>query len=105
MGVVVMAEFKSWPDDGVTVTLAVSPASDSGTYRPTTLMTQLSKAITDKPGLSKTALRAAIRGKNDAKDLALELLVTEDYVEVRPGDRGARLHYSKRQFAVDHDGD
>ena len=104
-GVICMAELRSWPDDGITVTFSEPEASDNGTFRPTYLMGKMSEAIETTPGLTTRALRAAVSGKNDAKDLALELLVNEDYIEVKTGPRGARLHHPKRRFVVTGDGD
>jgi hypothetical protein len=104
-GVIAVAEFKSWPDDGVTATFAAPEASTDGVFRPTYLMTKLSQAIVEQPGLTKSALRAAVPGKNDTKDLALELLVNEDYVKVTNGARGAHFHHSMRPFVVVKDGD
>jgi hypothetical protein len=98
--VIVMAEFKSWPDDGVTATFSAPESSQDGTFRPTYIMGKLSEAIESTPGLTTRALRAAVSGKNDVKDLALELLVTEGFVDVVKGDRGARLHHPKRPFVV-----
>jgi hypothetical protein len=99
-GVILVAKLKSWPDDSVTATLSIPEESDDGTLRPTQQMAQLSKTISENPGLSKTALRAAVRGKNGQKDLALKLLENEDYVEVKEGVRGAHLHYPRRPFVV-----
>ena len=106
---IVMMELKSYPDGGVSASLEVPEASDEGAFRPTYLMSKLSKTIEDQPGLTSRALRASVSGKNDAKDLALELLVNEGYVEVTPGARGARHHQPKRPFVIvkerDNDGD
>jgi hypothetical protein len=99
-GVIVMAEFKSWPDDGVTATFAAPEKCHDGAFRPTYIMGRLSEAIMSAPGLTKSALRAAVPGKNDTKDLALELLVNEDYVKVTNGARGAHFHHSLRPFEV-----
>jgi hypothetical protein len=103
-GVIAMAELRSWPDDGITITLSEPESSDAGAFRPTYLMTKLSEAIEATPGLTTRALRAAVNGKSDTKDLALELLVKEKYVEVESGPRGARLHHSLRRFVVEKDG-
>jgi len=103
-GVVVMAELKSRPDDGIAVTFS-APESSDGLFRPTCLMAKLSDVIAANPGWNIRALRAAVTGKNDAKDLALQLLVSEDFVKVEPGDRGARLHYSVRPFVDEKDGE
>jgi len=99
--VIAIMELKSWPDGGVTASMETPPAQDdSGSFRPTYLMEKLSQAIEDHPDLTTRALRAAVKGKNDAKDLALELLVNENYVKAKPGARGARLHASVRPFRV-----
>jgi len=94
-------ELKSWPDGGVTAHLDPPPVTSTGSFRPTHLMGKLSVAIRENPGLSTRALRSVVSGKNDAKDLALELLVNEGFVAVEPGPRGARLHRSVRAFSAD----
>jgi hypothetical protein len=104
--VIVMAELKSWPDDGVTVSLDVpdAPTAD-GSFRPTHLMEQMSKAIVATPGLTSRALRAAVSGKSEYKDLALELLIIEGYVEVEDGPNRAKLHRSTMAFRDDQVGE
>src|SRR5665811_581051 len=91
--------------DRVTASLEVPEASDGGSFRPTFLMGKLSTAIADNPGLTTRALRSAVRGKNDAKDLALELLVNEGYVDVEYGPNRAKQHTSKRPFLLVAGGD
>ena len=103
--VVVMAELKSWPDDGVTVTFGPPETTGDGAFRPTYIMAKLSQAIETSPGLTTRALRAAVKGKNDVNDLALELLVSEGFVRVEKGDRGARLHHPVRRFVEAKDGE
>jgi hypothetical protein len=67
-------------------------------FRPTELMRRVAAVLVEQPGLSKRAIRQAVRGtKNDAKDLALELLVTEGYVRVEQ-DGPAVRHYIDRPF-------
>lgn len=80
--------------------VAPQPAGErERTFRPTELMTLLSKALAAAPGpLSKNALRAAVKGRNDVKDLALELLVAEGFVVVEDGPRRAALHRLVRTF-------
>jgi hypothetical protein len=95
---IVMMGLKSWPDGGVTVSLEVPEASDGGSFRPTYLMEKLSSAITEQPGLTARALRSAVKGSNDHKALALELLVNEGFVEVEPGPHRALKHVSKMPF-------
>lgn len=99
--VVALMELKSWPDGGVTASIEAPPPDDGATsFRPTYLMEKLSTAITDNPGLSTRALRSAVKGASDAKDLALELLVNEGYVAVELGPNRARKHVSSRAFRV-----
>ena len=43
-------------------------------------------------------LRSAVKGSNDHKALALELLVNEGFVEVEPGPHRALKHVSKMPF-------
>ena len=50
-------------------------------FRPTVLMERVSRAIEAKPGLTRRALRTAVKGKHDVKELALELLIAEGYVD------------------------
>lgn len=98
---IALLELKSWPDGGITATMEVPEAADvTGSFRPTYLMEKLSTAIIENPGLTTRALRSAVSGKNDAKDLALELLVNEGFVDVEPGPRGARRHVSRTPFRV-----
>jgi hypothetical protein len=99
---IAMLELISWPDGGVTFSLeAPEPATEGdGTFRPTYIMEKASKAIEAHPGLSKRALRAAIGGKAETADLALELLINEDYVGVEPGPRGAQRHSHRRPFRI-----
>jgi hypothetical protein len=99
-GVIAIAELQSWPDGGVTISFDPPETTDGGSFRPNYLMERLSTAITQSPGLTTRALRGAVQGKSDAKDLALELLVSEGYVTIEPGPRGARLHHPKRPFAA-----
>lgn len=99
-GTVAVMELRSYPDGGVMYSLE-APAERSDTFRPTVLMEKLSRAIEETPGLGKRALLGAVPGKQDAKYLALELLVAEGYVRVEPGVRGGQLHHPVRPFAGD----
>jgi hypothetical protein len=75
---------------------------DGAAFRPTTLMERVSRAIEDKPCLTRRALRAAVRGKHEAKQLALELLIAEGFVEQRA--EGAHpTHISVMPYRADHD--
>lgn len=98
--VIAMATLKSWPDDGVTVSFDVPEKNVGAGLRPTRIMTRISEAVVETPGLSIRALRGAVPVKHDTFDLALELLVKEGYVEVRSGPRNARLHHSVQPFGA-----
>jgi len=99
--VIAIMELKSWPDGGVTASLEVPKAAESdGSFRPTWLMEKMSQAIADHPGLSARALREAVKGNNETKALALELLVNEGFVEVEVGSNRQHKHVSRIPFQV-----
>lgn len=75
----------------------VEPAPDADGFRPTTLMERISEAVEQEPGMGKNDLRRAVTGKNDAKDLALRLLVAEGYLRVEQEGQ-ARRHYGVRLY-------
>jgi hypothetical protein len=56
------------------------PEDHGSTFRPTGQMQRVSEAVEQDPGLSKRAIRATVRGKAATVDLALELLIAEDYI-------------------------
>lgn len=70
-------------------------------FRPTFLMERSSRLIEQQPGLSKSAIRTAVKGKHDAVDLALELLMTERLVENRGTGQSWALHSLKPYREVD----
>lgn len=86
------------PDGTVTARLAVPQPKTERSCRPTVLMEKLSCAIAKTPGITTSKLRAEVKGKNAAKDYALELLVAEGYVRVKVGPRGARQHHLRCPF-------
>jgi hypothetical protein len=97
--IIAIMELRSRPAGGVTSRLEPPPVGrGDGSFRPTTIMERLSTAIEGDPGLTKNGLRAAVSGKNDAKDLALKLLVDEGFVEVRAGRNRSQLHSSLKPF-------
>src|SRR5439155_21810029 len=49
-------------------------------FRPTRLMQRTSEVIEQAPGLSRNAIRAAVKGRSEHVSLALELLIGEGYV-------------------------
>jgi hypothetical protein len=67
-------------------------------FQPTKLMERISRAIEQQAGLSRSAIRATVKGNNPAKDLALELLVARGYVVVDKGPRGSALHRSDSPY-------
>lgn len=80
------------------------PEGASAAFRPTVLMERISRAIEDEPGITKRALRDAVVGNSSAKDLALQLLITEKFVSVTPAG-SAHTHHSRRPFRDDAAGD
>lgn len=89
-------ELASLADGAVSVTLE-PPDGKGATFRPTVLMARVSQAVTETPGLSTRALREAVTGNNDAKALALELLVAEGYVDARREGQAVK-HYPVREY-------
>lgn len=69
--------------DGVTVVDLQPPDSEgeAGTFRPTTLMGHASDWIAANPGCTRNQIFTAVGGKREAKQLALQLLIDEGYVE------------------------
>jgi hypothetical protein len=72
------------------------------TFRPTAIMERVSKALEDDEGLSGNAIRTTIGGRAEYVNLALELLITEGYIEVRK-DGQAHRHYSIKPYREDAD--
>jgi hypothetical protein len=69
-------------EEGQRVRVEIEPPAERGEFRPTVLMERLSEQIETDPGIGKRELRSAVKGKSEAKDLALRLLIAEDYVSV-----------------------
>src|SRR5207249_3499838 len=90
--------------DHVTVTLSppTAESAERAAFRPTTLMERVSRALEEAPGLSKKAARAAVKGRAEYVDLALDLLIAEGFVEARR-DRQATRHYVRRPYRSEHD--
>jgi hypothetical protein len=68
-------------------------SSSTATFRPTSIMEKVSRALEADGGLSKRAIRTAIGGTARNVDLALELLIAEGFVEARTEGQAHR-HYS-----------
>lgn len=93
----------AYPDGGITGHIVPAIELPEGGFRPTVLMLRISELLASVAGpLTKRAIRGAVKGKNDTKDLALELLVAEGYIVVEPGPKGAQLHRHVRVYREDH---
>jgi hypothetical protein len=84
-------------DDGSLKVTVEPPEDRSGPFRPTFLMEQVSRVIEAHPRATKNTIRQLVNGKNDAKDLALTLLVDEGHVEIER-DGQAHRHTSVKPF-------
>ena len=84
-------------DGAVSVTVAPPPSSSSAPFRPTGIMERISRAVEDSPGLSITAVRGAVSGRHEYKELALELLISEGHIEARRDGQAVR-HFSRRSY-------
>ncbi|MGO9974397.1 MAG: hypothetical protein ACLP01_16655 [Solirubrobacteraceae bacterium] len=73
----------------------VAAAQPTETFRPTTLMRRVSETVSAEPGISKRAIRQAISGRNEYIDKALNVLITEGYIDKR-----ADGHHSLKPFDV-----
>jgi KaiC/GvpD/RAD55 family RecA-like ATPase len=73
----------SEPDGAVTVTLHATTEGSAATFRPTVLMERVSRAVEERAGLSKRAIRDAVRGRAKHVDLARELLTAEGFIRAR----------------------
>jgi hypothetical protein len=71
---------------------AASPRSRARqAIRPTGQMQRISRWVEDHPGIPKSGVHAAISGRREIKDLALNLLVEGRYVATDPHGRGIAL--------------
>jgi hypothetical protein len=73
---------------------------DRGTFRPTAIMQRVSEAVEHDEGLTRRAINTSIRGRAGYVGLALELLISEGYVEVHKDGRAHR-HRSLRPYRED----
>jgi hypothetical protein len=60
---------------------ASTPELDERAFRPTTVMRRVSELVERDEGLSANAIRTAIGGRGEYVTLALQLLVSEGYIE------------------------
>lgn len=94
-----VALLRARSEDGGAVTISLEPPeTGNAAFRPTVLMERVSLAVEADPGLSKRAIREAVRGKATAVDLALELLAAEGYVDAQRDGHTIR-HYPVRRFS------
>lgn len=90
-------------DDGLSLVIKldrpVESKNEDGSFRPTTLMERVSKALQSSlMPLSKNQIETAVSGKRDVVRLAIDLLAAEGYITRERGARGATLHTSVRAF-------
>ncbi len=83
-------------------TQRIAPRERSGVeqhtaFRPTNIMQKVSEALEHDAGLTKRTIRTTIGGNKSNVDLALELLIAENFVEVRR-DGQAHHHHSVKPF-------
>lgn len=100
-GQVALMRATSLADGDVRITLD-PPEGERADFRPTGFMERISRKLETDPGLSKNAIRKMVTGKNDWKHVALELLISEGYVEVRKVDQ-THQHYSIKPYREEHD--
>ena len=82
---------------------AGSPADVPG-FRPTALMERVSRFIeTSGSAQSQKQITDAVTGKRPWVISAVSMLVSEGFLEVEQGPRGAKLHRSKSAFRNDED--
>lgn len=79
---------------------APRPADDA--FRPTTLMERISEALEQEPGMSTNEVTGAVKGKKDAKRLALRLLIEDGYVRVEVHGQ-ARKHFAESVYRASED--
>jgi AAA domain len=76
-----------------------TPTTDDGAaaFRPTILMQRVSEYVETNPGMSGRAITSAVSGKTDHKKLALELLISEGYIEIEKAGSAIK-HRSAQPF-------
>jgi hypothetical protein len=92
--------------EGGAVAISIEPLAEgeagAAGFRPTVLMEKISRVLEVEEGLSLRAVRTAVSGTAEYKDRALEVLIREDYVEMRR-DGQAQRHFSIRPYREDED--
>lgn len=88
--------------DGSEVAVELHAPAGPDAFRPTHLMERVSRAIEATPGLTKSGIRSTVQGNHQAKELALQILITEGFVRPEPGGVGkATHHHSERTYRED----
>lgn len=90
-------------DDGAHVTVTLDPpdsTGETGTFRPTVLMERVSAFVIEHPGATRNQIKEGVSGKTSGKDLALQILVDDGYVEQRR-DGQAKRHHSLHAYHAD----
>lgn len=88
----------------VSVTAPTEATSVPGGSRPTWYMEQISQVIERAPDpLTLRALQERVKGRKQYVGTAIDLLVSEGYVERVDGPRGAKLHRSIRPYRQEND--
>ena len=85
---------------GAHLTVTIDPPDgqdEHGEFRPTRLMDKVSRYVEDNPGASLRSIREGVTGKDTAKDLALDLLVSEGWITLEITPR-AKRHTSARAY-------
>jgi len=101
-GQVALLKATSRPDGSVSLSLE-PPDLEATPFRPTGQMERISLAVETDPGLSKRAIREAVRGKRAVADLALEMLISERYIDVRRDGQTCCHHSLKPYREADED--
>jgi hypothetical protein len=99
-GQVALIRARSHSNGSVTITLEPPDRQDgpAAAFRPTVLMERVSRAVEATPGLTKSAIREAVRGKAGQIDLARETLISEGCIDARHDGPQAVRHYSIKPF-------
>lgn len=91
--------------DVVLIAHLMPPGAETGragdTFEPTVLMEKISRYVQLNPGMSKKAIEGAMNGKATTIRLALELLVSRQYVGIKTGKRGAIQHFHNKPYYQD----
>ena len=97
--IVAEISFDATDPDGSIAAVVQAPARGEETWRPTTLMQQVSMFIEEQTKLaSQRQILDAVRGKRDYKIQAIAALVSDGYVTTADGTGGATLHTSTKPY-------